>query len=68
MKKRILLVTNCIYQPRQLLNFMMLALKYGIEVDCVGFKQTKILSKTTNYLQELKATIDTIKVFCEKYY
>lgn len=68
--EKILLTTNCIYQPRQLLSFIMLSLDYDVWVDCVGVSkniETGGHSVTSNYLQEIKAMIDTIKLFCDKY-
>ena len=67
---KILLTTSCIYQPFQLLRFIMLGLEHEFEVDCIGVS-AKIdgtaFSKPSNYLQEIKATIDAIKNFCDKY-
>lgn len=68
--EKILLTTNCIYQPFQLLRFIMLGLEHDFEVDCIGVG-AKIdgtaFSKPSNYLQEIKATIDAISNFCDKY-
>jgi len=59
---RLLLVTSCIYVPFQLLKFMMLAIENGFEVDCIGADPIDgyTLSKTSNYLQEIKGTVDAI--------
>ena len=68
---RILLVTSSIYVPFQLLLFMDLAIEYGFEVDCIGSDmvvQGNKLSKSSNYLQEIKSTIDVIYKLSNKYY
>ena len=57
---KLLLITSCIYVPFQLLKFMDLAIEDGFEVDCVGadvYDRGKF-SKPSNYLQEIKSTID----------
>ena len=66
---RLLLVTSCIYVPFQLLKFMSLALENWFEVDCIGADPLDeyALSKTSNYLQEIKGTIDTIFEITKRY-
>ena len=61
-KSKLLLVTSCIYVPFQLLKFVNLAIEGGFEVDCIGSTvvDTEKFSKPSNYLQEVKATIDAI--------
>lgn len=68
--EKILLTTSCIYQPFQLLRFIMLGLEHDFEVDCIGVGANidgTSFSKPSNYLQEIKATIDAVKNFCDKY-
>ena len=58
---KLLLVTSSIYVTFQLLKFMGLALEYGFEVDCIGADSVSTgpnLSKASNYLQEMKSTVD----------
>ena len=60
---RILLNTSCIYVPSQFLRFLDLAIDNGFEADCVGVSakiQGSSFSKPSNYLQEIKSTIDSI--------
>ena len=59
---KLLLVTSCIYVPFQYLKFMNLAIDGGFEVDCIGtnFPGSISMSKPSNYLQEIKGTIDAI--------
>lgn len=66
---KMLLVTSCIYVPFQSLKFMDLAIEKGFEVDCVGsdIVDNFTLSKTSNYLQETKGTIDAIYGLAMKY-
>ena len=66
---RLLLVTSCIYVPFQSLKFMDLAMDNGYEVDCVGSDiiDNFTLSKTSNYLQEIKGTIDAMYSLVTKY-
>lgn len=66
---KILLVTSSIYVPYQTLKFMELAIEDGFEVDCVGSDAVSenSLSRTSNYLQEIKATIDAIYTLFTKY-
>ena len=61
-KARILLVTSCIYVPFQFLKFMDLAIDNSFSVDCVGSDSVGhfSLSKPSNYLQEVKGTVDAI--------
>ncbi len=60
--KKLLLVTSCIYVPFQYLKFMGLAINGGFDVDCIGSDvvDSGSLSKPSNYLQEIKGTIDAI--------
>ena len=67
---KLLLVTSSIYVPFQLLKFMGLALEYGLEVDCIGsdsVMEDLKLSKTSNYLQEIKSSIDAIYMLKQTY-
>ena len=59
---KLLLVTSCIYVPFQYLKFMKLAIAGEFEVDCIGsdVADNTALSKTSNYLQEIKGTVDAI--------
>lgn len=61
---KLLLVTNCIYVPFQLMKFMPLALKENLYVECVGSSNNKgnpPINNASNYCQEIKATINAIK-------
>ena len=65
-----LLVTSCIYVPFQFLKFMSIALDKDLYIDCVGVSSSQPgvqFSKTSNYLQETKATIDAMKMLADKY-
>lgn len=67
---RIILVTSQIYVGVQLLQFVPLALEYGVDVDSVGVDNEISgtgLSKTVNYLQEIRATINLIDMLFSKY-
>ena len=66
---KLLLVTSCIYVPYQRFRFMDLAIENGFEVDCIGADPVDdfSLSKPSNYLQEVKATIDVIYDLVCKY-
>ena len=66
---RILLVTSSIYVPYQTLKFMELAIDGGFEVDCVGSDVVSkdSFSNASNYLQEIKATIDAIYTIGQSY-
>lgn len=69
-QQRILLITNDIYVPFQLLKFADLAIEGSYEVECIGsdrFQQPKLI-KASSYLQEIKATIDVIKDLNDKYH
>ena len=60
---KILLTTSCIYVPTQHLRFMDIAIEKGFEVDCIGVTpeiQGSSFNKPSNYLQEIKSTIDAI--------
>lgn len=60
--EKLLLVTSCIYVPFQYLKFMNLAIDRGFEVDCIGtdIAGSVSMSKASNYLQEIKSTVDAI--------
>lgn len=67
---KLLLVTSCIYVPFQFLKFMSIALDKDLYIDCVGVSSSQPgvqFSKTSNYLQETKATIDAMKMLADKY-
>lgn len=67
---KILLVTSCIYVPYQFLKFMKIAIDEELILDCVGTpgKLNQIqFSKTSNYLQEIKGTINAIKRLSDEY-
>jgi len=67
---KVLLVTSAIYVPFQGLRFYKLGIELGIEVDCIGVDSSiegTQFSLATNYLQEIKATIDTIYALSEDY-
>lgn len=59
---KLLLVTSCIYVPFQYLKFMNLAIDGEFEVDCIGtdVAGSASMSKASNYLQEIKGTVDAI--------
>ncbi len=60
--EKVLLVTSCIYVPFQFLKFMEIAIEKNLVIDCVGtpYNSNNVL-KPSNYLQEIKATINAIK-------
>lgn len=60
--EKVLLVTSCIYVPFQFLKFMEIAIEKELVIDCVGtpYNSNNVL-KPSNYLQEIKATINAIK-------
>ena len=66
---RLLMVTSCIYVPFQTLKFMDLAIEGGFEVDCIGSDSvdTGNVSKVSNFLQEIKGTIDAIYTLSRQY-
>ena len=66
---KLLLVTSCIYVPFQLLKFVDLAIEGNFEVDCIGSTviNTAKFCKPSNYLQEVKATLDAIFVLSKMY-
>lgn len=64
----LLLVTSGIYVNYQFLKFVDLALEKNYNIECVGYEmELKDADNINNYLQELKGTIDTIKVLYNKY-
>lgn len=68
---RILLVTSPIYVPFQLMKFTGVAFEQGLNVDCIGNKPYDHSPKVLNvasYLQELKATINAIRVLATRYF
>ncbi len=79
-KSRLLLVTSCIYVPYQLMKFIPLAIEKNLYVDCIGvkpavvMKEDKIvflnnlaLSKASNYLQEIKGSVNAIASLADLY-
>lgn len=67
---KILLVTSSIYVPFQLLKFMGLAIEHELMVDCIGTENmatTNNFSRPSNYLQEIKSTVDAIYSLWNKY-
>ena len=68
--QRLLLVTSCIYVPFQLLKFVPISIERDIVVDCVGVPATvrgSQFSKPSNYLQEIKGTVNAIKHIADIY-
>ena len=68
---KLLLITSSIYVPFQLLKFMGLALECAIDVDCIcadSVMKDLQLSKPSNYLQEIKSTIDAIYSLKQTYF
>ena len=65
----ILLVTSQIYVPYQLLKFVDLAIEGNFNVECVGYSmaEKEALAKPSNFLQELKGTVNAINLLVEKY-
>ncbi|MBQ3281506.1 MAG: hypothetical protein IJH41_03760 [Eubacterium sp.] len=59
---RIILTTNCVYVPYQLMKLMKIAIEKDLMIDCVGVKAKDHIpeGKHDRYLQEIKATIDAI--------
>lgn len=58
----IILTTNCVYVPFQMMKLMKVALEKNIRIDCVGVKAKECIpsGKHARYLQEIKAAIDAI--------
>ena len=68
--QKIILVTSNIYVPFQLLKFMPISLEKNILVECVGNSSDipySQFSQPSNYLQEIKATINAIKNLADLY-
>ncbi len=68
---KVLLVTSGIYAPFQLLKFMPIALEKNIYVDCVGLNNKRpgsAFNKPANYCQEIKSTINAIKMLTDLYW
>lgn len=65
----LLLVTSQIYVPYQLLKFADLAIDKGFNVDCVGYstQDGSGFQKPSNYLQEIKATVNSIYYLYSRY-
>lgn len=65
----LLLVTSQIYVPYQLLKFADLAIEGGYNVECIGTQMNPsvALSNATNYLQEIKSTVNAIYALSHKY-
>lgn len=65
----LLLVTSQIYVPYQLLKFTDLAIEGGYNVECIGTQMNASisLSNATNYLQEIKSTVNAIYALSHKY-
>lgn len=64
--EKLLLVTSQIYVPYQLLKFADLAIEGCFDVECVGYTMDVNAKRShpSNYLQEIKGTINTM---CELY-
>lgn len=65
----VLLVTSQIYAPYQLLKFVDLAIEGNFDVDCIGYSmaEKETLAKPSNFLQEVKATVNAMDMFVSKY-
>ncbi|MBQ9179663.1 MAG: hypothetical protein IJ132_02550 [Firmicutes bacterium] len=59
---KIILTTNSIYVPFQLMKLMDIALEKDLLIDCVGVRAKEHVpeGKHSMYLQEIKATVDAI--------
>ena len=65
---KVLLVTSQIYVPFQTLKFMDIAIDNRFCFSCIGYKDNKSnLSKPSNYLQEIKATVNAMAELLIKY-
>lgn len=67
---KLLLVTSSIYVPFQLLKFIDLAVEFDLEVDCIGtdsVNERSKFSRPSNYLQEIKSTVDAIHSLWNRY-
>lgn len=67
---KLLLVTSSIYVPFQFLKFMSLAINNDLYIDCVGVVANFAgvqFSKTSNFLQETKATINVMKALSDEF-
>ena len=65
---RLLMITNCVYVPYQVMKFMGLALEGGFEVDGIGADYVLTPPdpnglNATAYLQEVKGVIDAVAAF-----
>lgn len=68
--QKLLLVTSSIYVPFQFLKFIPLSIEHDIEVDCIGVtadKKGSQFSNASNYLQEIKGTVNAINNLAEQY-
>lgn len=65
----LLLVTSQIYVPYQWLKFIDLALEGAFHVECVGYSmcEKEALAKPSNFLQEIKGTVNAIAILMKKY-
>ena len=66
----ILLVTTQIYVNYQLARFLPFALEYDLKADCVGMDDTitgGVKAKPVNYMQEIKAVINSLRYLTELY-
>ncbi len=66
---KLLLVTSQIYVSYQLLKFADLAIEREFDVDCVGYAMdiSSPLARSSNFLQEIKSTVNAMYDFYEKY-
>ena len=67
---RILLLTASIFVPYQLFRFIPIAIEHGLEVDCLGIGDMSDgveFLKTSNYLQEIRATVNAIVNLKDRY-
>ena len=62
---KIILTTNSIYVPFQLMKLVDVALEKDLMLDCVGVRAKEHVppGKHSMYLQEIKATVDAIHGF-----
>lgn len=65
----LLLVTSQIYVPYQWLKFIDLALEGAFHVECVGYSmcEKEAFAKPSNFLQEIKGTVNAIAILMKKY-
>jgi len=67
--QKLLLVTTSIYVPFQFMRFMPFAIDNNLVVDCIGASNSNpnSFNQASNYLQEIKGTINAFKFFIDKY-